>query len=168
MRDEWRAEQEAAGRDAQEHWRHTRSLVDVAIGWQHRGDGIEVVLPAVRFRGTVEEVAPDLLALRTESGRVDVHLAGAAVPTVRVVAPASAGGHRTGQATGGFRAALLAREGRAVVLGTAVDPEPWRGMLAVGRDHVVVQTGDAPPAYVPVAALTYVASAEASPGRPGT
>ena len=90
----WRAEQDAATRDAAEDWAHRQTLEDRLRAHMHRGDEITVTIGGHRVVGTVEEVGTDLLALRSSSGRVDVHL----TPTIpfffEVATHAHQGGHR--------------------------------------------------------------------------
>jgi hypothetical protein len=160
MRAAWREEQEAATRDAAEDWQHRLTLVDRLRAHMHRGDGVTVAVLGRRFVGFVEEVGDDVVALRTASGRIDMHL----VPTIAfeyaVTSPAREGGHRGTDAVGGsFRAALLVREQDArVLLGTAADPDGRAGRLRVGADHVVLTTPDTEVA-VPLASLGWVCPA---------
>ena len=69
MREAWRAEQEAAARDARESWTHRQTVTDRLRAHMHRGDTLTVTVAGHRLIGTVEEVGDDLLALRTPSGR---------------------------------------------------------------------------------------------------
>src|SRR5689334_19567172 len=74
MRETWRNEQDAASAEAMEEWRHQKTLRDIALETVHRGDPVVITLPHVNFYGNVEAVGPDLIALRSVSGRVDVHV----------------------------------------------------------------------------------------------
>ncbi len=94
MRAAWRAEQDAATRDATEDWQHRQTLVDRLRAHMHRGDGLTVTVLGRRLVGFVEEVGDDVLALRTVSGRIDVHLAPSIAFEYAVTAPAREGGHR--------------------------------------------------------------------------
>lgn len=140
MREEWRAEEEAAGADAAEQWRHTRSLCDRLVECMHRGDPVAAVVAGTRFTGEVVEVSTDLLSLQTYAGRVDVHLADPVPLALHVVERVKSGGHAGTVSMGGFRGRLLAREsdGAEVTLGAGVPPEAYDGTLRVGSDHVCV------------------------------
>jgi hypothetical protein len=144
MRAAWREEQEAATRDAAEDWQHRQTLADRLRAHMHRGDGLTVTVLGRRLVGFVEEVGEDVLALRTASGRIDVHVAPSIAFEYAVTSPAREGGHRGTDAVGGsFRAALLVREQDArALLGTIADPDGRAGHLRVGGDHVVLTTPD--------------------------
>jgi hypothetical protein len=160
LRGEWRAEQEAAARDAVEAWAQGRALVDVLRDHMHRGDTLAVTVGGVRFTGVADEVGADLLALRTAAGRVDVQLAPTVPVLVEVAGRAARGGHRGADVAGGsFRQALVRRAGADVVVGVVGAPEPLAGRLAVGADHVTVATRGGPDATV---ALAHVAWARAA------
>jgi hypothetical protein len=159
MRAAWRAEEEAATRDAAEHWQHNLALADRMRAYMHHGDAVAVVVAGRRLTGLVEEVGADLLALRTASGRVELHLTATIPLEVTVSAPARAGGDRGTDAGGSFRGALLARERDArVLLGTLADPDGRAGALTVAADHVVLHTGDAEIA-VPLASIAWISPA---------
>ena len=160
MRATWREEQEAATREAAEDWQHRQTLIDRLRAHMHRGDGVTVTVLGRRLVGFVEEVGDDVLALRTASGRIDVHLAPSIAFEYAVTSPAREGGHRGSDAVGGsFRAALLVREQDVLVLlGTAADPDGRAGRLSVGADHVVLTTPDTELA-VPLASVGWVCPA---------
>jgi len=157
LRAEWQAEQAALTHEAAEEWLHGRTLVEIARECLHRGDRMRATVWSQQFSGEVLEVGTDLLALRTTSGRVDVHLH-PAVPVVLQPERARRGGSRGVAATGSFRGALLAREASgAVVIGTTIAEHPFEGRLIVGRDHVCVVDGDRNESYVPIGSITFVA-----------
>ncbi len=160
MRAEWRAEQEAATRDAAEDWQHRRTLTDRLREFMHRGDGLQVTVVGRRLTGFVEEVGDDLLALQTTSGRVDVHLAPTITVEIVVTAPAREGGHRGSDVAGGsFRQALIGREpAPSVLVGTVQDPDGRKGTLLVGADHVELATGDGR-LVVPLPAVAWICRA---------
>jgi hypothetical protein len=158
MRAEWRAEQEAATRDARADWTHRLALVDRLRGHMHRGDTLIAAVAGHRVTGSVEEVGDDLLALMTPAGRVDIQLA----PTIPVTFEASAartGGHRGSDAAGGrFRHALIAREQDARVrLGTLEEPEGLEGQLRVSVDHIALVTPTGRELLVPMTCVAWVA-----------
>jgi hypothetical protein len=161
MREAWRAEQEAAARDARESWTHRQTVTDRLRAHMHRGDTLTVTVAGHRLIGTVEEVGDDLLALRTPSGRVDVHLAATIWFQIDVAAPARSGGHRGANAAGGrFRYALVGRErDPRVRVGTLAEPAGIDGTLEVGADHVVVMTATGRTLMVPMTAVTWVSPA---------
>jgi hypothetical protein len=158
MRAAWRAEQEAATRDAVEDWAHRRTLEDRLRASMHRGDEVTVAVGDHRVVGTVEEVGADLLALRTHAGRVDVHVTPAVAMTLEVSARAREGGHRGTDVAGGrFRNALVAREREArVALGTASDPHGIEGAIVVGADHVALQRPDGPELLVRTSEIAWI------------
>lgn len=140
MREMWRAEEEAAGADAVEQWRHGRTLSDRLVECMHRGDPVAVVVAGHRFSGEVVEVGGDLLSLLTVAGRVDVNLCDAVPVALEVVERVRTGGHSGAGSSGGFRARLLSRETEdvEVTVVTAFLPEPFDGKVDVGADHVCV------------------------------
>ena len=160
MRAAWREEQEAATREAAEDWQHRQTMVDRLRAHMHRGDGLTVTVLGRRLIGFVEEVGEDVLALRTATGRIDVHLRPSIAFEYALTAPAREGGHRGTDAVGGsFRAALLVREHDArVLLGTAAEPDGRAGVLRVGGDHVVLTTPDTE-VVVPITSVGWVCPA---------
>jgi hypothetical protein len=157
MRAEWRAEQEAATRDAVEDWALRQTLEDRLRAHMHRGDDVAITVVGHRIAGTAEEVGPDLLALRTQAGRVDVHLTATIPFWFEVATRATEGGHRGSDAAGGrFRAALMMRGTDArVALGTRDHPDGIDGSLVVGADHVVL-TRAGSEIVVPIADVAWV------------
>ena len=155
MREEWRVAQETEGRDAAEQFMHGRALRDVALEWLHRGDDLTVEVAGVRVSGAVTDVGDDLVALRTASGRVDVHVH-PAVPILLRPSRRKAGGTRRSAGPRTFRATLLARESTEVVVGTTVSDERLRGRLVVARDHVRVVTDGGIDVHVPISSVAYV------------
>ena len=75
MRATWRAEQDAATRDAVEDWAHRQTLVDRLRAHMHRGDDLTVTIGGHRVvghgRGGRDRSGRDAHA---RPGRVDVHL----------------------------------------------------------------------------------------------
>jgi hypothetical protein len=140
MRAEWRAEQDAATRDASTDWTHRQTLADRLRAHMHRGDRLTVVVAGLRISGVPEEIGSDLLAIRTPIGRVDIHLAAAVPLRIEVTERAAGGGHRGSEAAGGrFRHALIVREqDPRVRLGTSQDSDGVEGRLEVSADHVVL------------------------------
>jgi hypothetical protein len=146
MREEWRAEQESATRDAAEQWRHSRTLLDLAREHMHRGDRVAITVAGHRAVGVIIEVANDRIALLDDTApdhslRTDVHVVDAIPLAFSVVERARAGG-RTGARTASFRARLLELEaaGAPVTLATAIGPDAYVGTLSVGTDLVVIAT----------------------------
>jgi hypothetical protein len=157
MRDEWRAEQEAEVADAADEWRHRRTLRDVALETLHRGDPIVALLLHVRFHGDVEAVGPDLLAIRTVRGRVDIHLHDGVPLLLQVAERVKEGGARETAAESDFRSSLLARERFGeVTLGCTMHEEPYDGRLVVGADHVCLIGRGGGETYFPLWAVAYV------------
>ena len=157
MREEWRAEQEAASADALEAWRHERSWRDIAIESVHRGDPVVVTLANVRFFGMVEAVGPDLLAVRSVSGRVDIHVCEGVPLVLQIGERVKEGGARESVSQGDFRSALLAREqAREVTLGSPLYEEPVDGRLVVGADHVCLIGRGGAETYFPFWSVSYV------------
>jgi hypothetical protein len=140
MREEWRAEQEAAAADAAEQWRHRRTLADRVTEHMHAGDRLAIMVAGYRITGIPEETGPDLLALRTIFGRVDVHVAPGIPMTYEVYErSASTGGRGNAMAGGQFRNALLHHEhDTEATLGLLTEPDGIDGRLEVGVDHVKV------------------------------
>lgn len=161
LREEWRAEQEAATRDAHESLRHRLTLADRLREHMHRGDRLAVVVCGVqRFVGTVVEVGADLVAVRSPfAGRIDVHLA-AGVPFAYEVFERGGGGHRGDGAAGGrFHHALVRREQDAeVTLGTVHDPAGVDARLVVGADHVVLVARAGAETVVPISQVAWVSA----------
>jgi hypothetical protein len=140
MREEWRAEQDAAIADAAEQWRHRRTLADCFTEHMHAGDRIAVTIAGHRFTGVPEETGADLLGLRTIFGRVDLHIAPGIPLTYEVYErSATSGGRGNAIAGGEFRNALLHHEhDTEATLGTLVEVDGIDGRLEVGTDHVKV------------------------------
>ena len=167
MREEWRAEQQAATRDAHEHWTHRQTLAERLRAHMHRGDTLRVDVAGECVIGNVEEVGDDLLGLRTPVGRIDIHL----TPTIpfrfEIVEAARQGGHRgSGAAAGAFRYALMARERDTTVrLGMLAEPAGLEGRLEVGADHVVVTTPHGSTWGVPISSVAWIGSARRRTGE---
>jgi hypothetical protein len=172
MREEWRAEQDAATRDAAEQWRHARTLLDVARDHMHRGDRIAITVAGHRAVGEVLEVARDRVALLDvainpgwgigESIRVDVQVTAAVPLALALIERAQAGG-RSATNTSTFRARLLELEaaGSPVAVATTASADPFVGWLSVGADMVAV-TSDT--GIETVIALSAIASVSPAPG----
>lgn len=162
LREEWRAEQEAATRDAHESLRHRLTLADRLREHMHRGDRLAVVVCGTqRFMGTVVEVGTDLVAVRTSfAGRIDVHLAAGVPFAYEVFERATGGGHRGDGAAGGrFHHALVRREQDAeVTLGTVHDPDGVDARLVVGADHVVLVARAGAETVVPISQVAWVSA----------
>jgi hypothetical protein len=154
-REEWRLAREVEGREAAEHWAHTRSLRDAMLEWLHRGDALTVDVAGERFHGDVVDVGDDLLVLRVATGRVDVHVH-PAVPLVLRPSRRPAGGVRPSAGPRTFRAALLQREGTYVAVGSTASRDAVIGRLLVARDHVRVVADDGSEVLVPLAAVASV------------
>jgi hypothetical protein len=160
MREEWRAEQEAATRDAAEQWRHSRTLLDLAREHMHRGDRVAITVAGHRTVGAIIEVASDRIALLDETVRTDVHVTDAVPLAFGVVERALAGG-RTGARTASFRARLLELEtaGAPVAVATSIGPDPFIGTLSVGTDLVVVATAAGTETVIALSAVASVSPA---------
>jgi hypothetical protein len=146
MREEWRTEQEALTGDAAEHWRHSRTLLDLARDLMHRGDRVAITVAGHRAMGVVVEVASDRIAVldaRADraSPRTDVHVVDSVPLTFRVIERARSGG-RSGAPAASFRARLLELEaaGEPVVITTAMDAVSFKGTLNVCADLLVIAT----------------------------
>jgi hypothetical protein len=160
MREEWRAEQEAATRDAAEQWRHSRTLLDLAREHMHRGDRVAITAAGHRTVGAIIEVASDRIALLDETTRTDVHVTDAVPLAFGVVERARAGG-RAGARTASFRARLLEMEtvGARVVVATSIGPDPFIGTISVGTDLIVVATAAGTETVITLAAVASVSPA---------
>jgi hypothetical protein len=139
MREEWRAEQDAAIDDAAEQWRHSRTLLDLARDHMHRGDRVAVIAAGHRAVGEIVEVAPDRIALADHDARVDVHVVESVPLAFQVVERARSGG-RSATRAGTFRARLLELEaaGAPVVITATTGTDRFNGTLGVGTDLVVI------------------------------
>jgi hypothetical protein len=157
LRAEWQTEQDATVHEAAEEWLHGRTLGEVARECLHRGDPVRVTLANQKFAGEVLEVGHDLLAIRSQLLRVDLHLH-PSVPLFLEPERKRNGGPRGVAAAGSFRGALLAREQEAidVVVGTTFTKEELEGRVVVGRDHVCVVGPRSAETYVPLAGVAYV------------
>jgi hypothetical protein len=124
----------------------------------HRGDEIAITVAGHRVAGTPEEVGPDLLAVRTPAGRVEVHQTATIPFWFEVAMRATEGGHRGSDAAGGrFRAALMMRGADArVTLGTRDHPDGIDGSLVVGADHVVLTRTGGLEVVVPIVDVAWV------------
>jgi len=140
MREEWRAEQEAATRDAAEGFQHRQTLQDVLRDHMHRGDRLAVNVAGHRVAGVPEEIGADLLGLRTLFGRVDVHLAPGVPLWFEIYERAAAGGSRGVDVAGGsfVRALQLRESDEAATVGTVFDADGFDGKLRVGADWLTV------------------------------
>jgi hypothetical protein len=160
MRDEWRAEEEAATRDAVELWRHNLTLASWLRDRMHAGDRVSVSFHDRTFTGVIVEVGADVCALRGEFGRVDVQLVDDAPFEIRVVHHPSTGGRR-GTTPARFRETLIAREQAVeVTLGTRQRPDGITGRMSVGRDFVTVTDEDGIDVLVPIRSVLWVALAD--------
>jgi hypothetical protein len=143
MREEWRAEQEAATQDAVEQWRHARTLLDIARDHMHRGDHVAIVAGGHRVAGVIIEVARDRIAVfdAPHDARVDVQVAESVPFALTVVELARAGG-RSGAQAASFRARLLELEaaGEPVTIAATFGPDRVTGTLSVGVDVVMIAT----------------------------
>lgn len=159
MREVWRAEEEAAGGDAAEQWRHSRSLNDRLVECMHRGDPVAVVVAGHRFAGDVVEVGADLLSLLTVAGRVDVNLYDAVPVALEVVERVRTGGRSAASSSGGFRGRLLSREaeGVEVTVVTAFLPEPFDGKVAVGADYICITGRGGAEMFLAISSVAFVA-----------
>jgi hypothetical protein len=157
MRAEWRAEQDAAAADAAAHWRHTRTLTDRRRDCMHAGDLVGATVPEHRFVGRVDEVGPDLVALRGSFGRIEIRLDAASPVVFELVEHASRGGTRSARRRT-FRDALVARDAQPdVTVATTLHPSGLRGTLLVGRDFVSVVAASGVQTLVPLAQVAWVA-----------
>ena len=159
MRAEWRAEQDAAAADAAALRRHGLTLADWLRERMHAGDRVRVEVLARAFEGAVDEVGDDLVALRTGSGRVEIHVCDAVPALFTVAQHARAGGTRSA-ARRTFRDALVARDGQPdLLVGTVLVPEGIRGTPSVARDFVAVAERDGRETVVALAHVAWVAVA---------
>lgn len=160
MREEWRAEQEAATRDAAADWQHRRTLADLLTEHMHRGDRLAFHVAGWRVTGVPEEIGFDLLALRTLFGRVDIHLSPGVPMRFEVFEKATEGGARGVDVAGGsFRRALELREGAGdATIGTVFDPDGTDGTLRVGADFVTVVARMGAETTVPISYVSWVSA----------
>lgn len=160
MREEWRAEQEAATRDAAADWQRRRTLPELLTGHMHHGDRLAFDVAGWRVTGVPEEVGSDLVALRTVFGRVDIHLALGVPLRFEVFERATEGGRRGVDVAGGsFRRALELREGpQEVSLGTVFEPDGVDGTLRVGADFVTLVARMGAETTVPISYVSWVSA----------
>jgi len=158
MRDAWRAEQEAAGGDAAEQWRHGRSLNDRLVECMHRGDPVAAVVAGHRLAGEVVEVCDDLLSLLTVAGRVDVNLCDEVPVALEVVERVRTGGRCAAGSSGGFRSRMLSREAEdvEVTVVTAFLPEPLDGKVSVGADYICVTGSGGEESFLAMSSVAFV------------
>ncbi len=156
MRATWRAEQEDAAADAAAVWRHSRTLIDWLTERMHAGDRVAVAVAGRRFTGTVEEMGPDLIALRCAFGRVDIHRVTGYPIVVEIDEKALSGGGR-GATDRSFHSALAARDAQTdLTVGTLHDEQGLDGTLYVGRDFVSVVARAGAETVVPLDNVTSV------------
>jgi hypothetical protein len=156
MRDEWRAEEEAATHDAVEAWRRNLTLVEWLRDRMHAGDRVAVGFGDRTFSGVIVEVGPDRCALRGQFGRVDVQLLDDAPFELRVVHHPATGGIR-GTARSAFREVVIAREAvPEVMLGTRQRPDGIAGRITASRDFVTVND-DGAAVLVPLRSVLWIA-----------
>ena len=170
MREEWRAEQESATRDAAEQWQHSRTLLDLAREHMHRGDRVAITVAGHRAVGEIIEVARDRIALLDNSAgadsagadgrRVDVHVTEAVPLAFSVVERARAGG-RPGARSATFRARLLELEtaGAPVVVATSLGPDRFTGIVSVGTDLIVIATPAGAETVIALSSVAFVSPA---------
>ena len=105
----------------------------------HAGDRIAVTIGGQRFTGFVEEIGPDLIALRCVFGRVDIHV----VDGVSMFIEINDKAHERRQpcdvdAHVPRRVARTRRAHDVMTVGTLHEPEGLDGTLFVGADFVSV------------------------------
>jgi len=158
LRERWRSEQEAETRDALDAWQHRRTMTDVLREHMLAGDRLAVTAAGFRVAGVPDELGPDLLALRTFAGRIDIHRSAAVPLWFELFEHGADTGHRgTDVAGGSFRRALELR-GRddAASLGTVFDPDGIDGKLVVGSDFVTVVARMGARTTVPIEFVSWV------------
>jgi hypothetical protein len=160
MRDEWRTEQEAATQDAAEAFQHRRSLSDLLTEHMHRGDRLALTVAGYRITGSVEEVGPDLVALRTLFGRVDVHRSPTIPLYFEVFERATEGGSRGSDAAGGsFHRALELREREEdCTVGTLFDADGYDGKIRVGADFVTIVARAGAETTIPIPLVSWISA----------
>jgi hypothetical protein len=157
LREVWRSESDVATAEAADAFRHSRTLKDVAIETLHRGDPVVVLMPNFRLQGMVEAVGPDLLAVRSVGGRVDVHLHDGIPMMLQIGERVHEGGARETVADGDFRSALLAHEKFGeVTIGCTLTEEAIDGTLVVGADHIGIVHRGGNETYFPLYTVSYV------------
>ena len=159
MRAEWREEQDAATAAAAEAKHRRMTVRDRFEEHMHRGDRLAVIAAGQRLVGVPEEIGDDFVALRTLSGRVDVHLTPSVPIYFEVYERAASGGDRGVDAAGSFVNALVRHEGdREVTLGTVFDADGIDGRVNVGADHVVLIGRAGAETVIPLAQVSWVSA----------
>jgi hypothetical protein len=140
-REEWRADEEAAAREAAVAWNHGRTIADLARDCMARGDRISVTTYNHRAVGFVVEVADDLIAIRNVgSARIDFHLTPLSPFSFTVNEPAIGDAQIPPVSSGGFHGRLLSREasGDDCLVAVVGEAEPLCGRIEVGANFVRV------------------------------
>lgn len=182
VRAEHRAERRAQELEAvRERWR-SRSFVEAVQEAMRRGDEVRISLPVGRrVEGLVVDAGTDFATVETGAGRVSVHLAAGVrsdfgeayqppLAMVTIRSRSRSGGTNASRRTPSFQALLhqfdfeqrYLRPAQQVVVGTALDPQPVVGRIEVHAwDHLYLRSRDGAEVFVPVAAITTIAWAEA-------
>jgi hypothetical protein len=163
-RAEWRADEEAWTRAAVEQWRHNRTIRDVLRDAMHRGDRVELALPAITFAGRVIAVGDDVVVVETIDGVVDVNVTEHVPLVVRVLERAHAGGTR-GEPVTTLRARALELEGATcdARIGCCAAPTVFDGHVQVGRDHLVVTERDGTSVVLALTAVAWMGRVVSGP-----
>ncbi len=173
MREMWRRDQESLTDEAEVSWRHRRRLDDLLAVHMHSGDVLAVSVAGRTFTGRVVAVGPDLVALATSDGRVDIRTASEPGPRasatrtplmIRLVRPGDAEEGLAGPTDpSSFDARLLELEAAYgdLVVGSDALSEELVGVVSLGADHATVERhGDV--AVLARTAIAYVRPSVAS------
>lgn len=158
MREEWRAEQEAATADAAADYFRRRTMQEHLRELMHRGDRLAVTVAGFRMAGVPEEVGNDLLAIRALFGRVDIQLSPFVPLWFEPVERATAGGDRGTEVAGGsfYRALQMREQENLCTIGTVFDPDGFDGRLSVASDFVIIYGMAGAQVTVPIAQVAWV------------
>jgi hypothetical protein len=149
----WREDEEEWTRAARQRWEHEQTLGNLVGAVGRRGFVVTLRLARVSFTGTVAATGDDVLVVRTAAGAVDVAL-GRADLVMHVEQRSRMPGRRPARTS--LRSRLLEWERRRipVVIGTSYDE--LRGLVAVGRDHVVLRRDEHEEVVLPLASIAWV------------
>jgi hypothetical protein len=158
IQQEFRQEAEAVEAETRDYEQRLRTLTEWILEARNRGDVLRVQTRQRHFTGTVVYAGRDFLTLQGSDFQADVNLG--AVALVTIVEHGRRGGVPLPEGAGTFEMRLLERRGPAPVeIGQALMDDVISGrLMAVGQDHVILETNHREEMVVPFSNITWLVS----------